>query len=49
MKAEYQNEYGDWEPCLLLAHNLTGTKCMIELDGELGWCSAHLVEVEEDN
>lgn len=46
MKAEYLNEYDDWEPCILLGHNLSGSKALIEVDGERGYCSAHLVEVD---
>ena len=36
MRAEYQNEENDWEPCLLLGHNLAGTMALIELDGVRG-------------
>lgn len=44
MNAEYLNEYGDYEPCLLLGHSLKGTMALILLDGERGWCSSHLIE-----
>ena len=48
MKAEYENEWGDFEDCLLLGHNLKGTMALILLDGVRGWCSAHLVEEIEE-
>ncbi len=48
MAAEYQNEYGDWEDCVLLACSLNGCKVMIELEDVVGWCSAHLVEEKEE-
>ena len=47
MDAEYMNEYDEWEPCLLIACGISGrhaTHFLIELNGELGWCSAHLVD-----
>ncbi len=44
MQAQYIDEYNEYSPCLLLAHNLKGTMVLIELDGERGWCSSHLVE-----
>jgi|SaaInl4_135m_RNA_FD_contig_31_595242_length_219_multi_3_in_0_out_0_1 hypothetical protein len=44
MKAEYRNEYGEYESCELLGHNLSGSMCLIVLDGERGWCSCNLVE-----
>jgi len=47
MQAEYTNEYGEIEACLLLANSVSGTMVLIELDGVRGWCSAHLVECEE--
>lgn len=46
MSAEYLNEYGDYEDCLLLACDITNSMVLISLDGELGWCSAHLVEAD---
>ena len=44
MKATYQDWDGGIVECLLLGHNLKGTMALIELEGEEGWCSAHLVE-----
>ncbi len=44
MQAQYIDEYNEYSPCLLLAHNLRGTMVLIELDGERGWCSSHLGE-----
>jgi hypothetical protein len=49
MEATYRNEYGDYEDCLLLSCACFGsTMVLIELDGERGYCSDHLVEVEEE-
>jgi hypothetical protein len=44
MQAQYLDEYNQYSDCLLLASNLKGTRVLIELDGERGWCSSHLVE-----
>ena len=50
MKAAYENQYGEFEDCVLLGHNIKGTMALIELDGERGWCSSHLVEeCEQDS
>mgnify|MGYP000386019689 CR=1 FL=1 len=43
MNAEYLNEDGDYEPCKLLACSISTNKVLIELDGDVGWCSASLV------
>ncbi len=47
MNAEYKNEWNEYETCIFLACNLKGTMCLIELDGERGWCSCNLVEIED--
>ncbi len=47
MKAQYQNEYNDFEDCIYLADSLNGEMVLIELDGMQGWCSAHLVEIDD--
>ena len=44
MDAIYWNEYQEQEACILLGHNLSGTMCLISLDGVRGWTSASNVE-----
>lgn len=44
MNAEYRNEFGEYEPCLLLACSIHGNRCLIELNGVIGWCSFNLIE-----
>ncbi len=47
MNATYRNEYDELEDCIFLACHLNGLLVLIELEGEQGWCSSHLVEEVE--
>jgi len=44
MKATYTDIFGEEFECIHLACSIGGETAFIELDGETGWCSAHLVE-----
>lgn len=47
MNADYRNEFGEYVRCRYIRSNVQGTKVLIVLDGEWGWCSPHLVELDD--